>query len=195
MSRIKHTSPFILSCLLSGVAGTTFAQESTQAVDQAHTPLPPYELPVAPPSAVDKNRLLLHDSTLDWCHTNDVTRTIQWTHCTSHRRNGTFNLVRSTTKNIRNWADKTAHKLDNWFGEPSPEQPASATLRVLIDSSWDKHNEYEVKPRIRGKIKLPTLENKLSVVFGDDSLDNELQNNVAITNENPANAADKTLRQ
>ncbi len=59
-------------------------------------------------------------------------------------------------------------------------------LRVLVDSSWDKHNEYEVKPRIRGKIKLPTLENKLSVVFGDDSLDNELQNNVAITNENPA---------
>ncbi len=71
-------------------------------------------------------------------------------------------------KNIRNWADKTAHKLDNWFGEPSPEQPASATLRVLVDSSWDKHNEYEVKPRIRGKIKLPTLEIKLSVVFGDD---------------------------
>ena len=55
MSRITHTSPFILSCLLSGVAGTTFAQESTQAVDQAYTPLPPYELPVAPPSAADKN--------------------------------------------------------------------------------------------------------------------------------------------
>ena len=55
MSRITHTSPFILSCLLSGVAGTAFAQESTQAVDQAYTPLPPYELPVAPPSAADKN--------------------------------------------------------------------------------------------------------------------------------------------
>lgn len=55
MSRIKHTSPFILSCLLSGVAGTAFAQESSQEVDQAYTPLPPYELPVAPPSASDKN--------------------------------------------------------------------------------------------------------------------------------------------
>lgn len=27
--------------------------------------------------------------------------------------------------------------------------------------------------RLRGKIKLPTLERKISLVFGDDSLDNE----------------------
>ena len=94
---------------------------------------------------------------------------------------------------IRSWADDTSHKIDNWFGETDPEKPASATLRVIVDNSWNKYDGYEIKPRIRGKIKLPTLERQLSLVFGDDSLDNELDNNVAITNENPGNSNDKTL--
>ena len=96
-------------------------------------------------------------------------------------------------KSIRHWTQKTANKIDNWFGEPDPNQPASATLRVIIDNSWNKHDGYEIKPRIRGKLKLPTLERKVSLVFGDDSLDNELENNVAITNENPAGQTDKTV--
>ena len=94
---------------------------------------------------------------------------------------------------IRSWADDTSNKIDNWFGETDPEKPASATLRVIVDNSWNQHDGYEIKPRIRGQIKLPTLERKLSLVFGDDSLDNELDNNVAITNENPGNSNDKTL--
>ena len=94
---------------------------------------------------------------------------------------------------IRSWADDTSHKIDNWFGETDPEKPASATLRVIVDNSWNKYDGYEIKPRIRGRIKLPTLERQLSLVFGDDSLDNELDNNVAITNENPGNSNNKTL--
>ncbi|UUS60549.1 hypothetical protein MST17_14610 [Acinetobacter sp. YH16056_T] len=94
-------------------------------------------------------------------------------------------------KKVRNWADRTAVRMDNWFGQSEPDKPANATLRVILDNSWNKHDEYEIKPRIRGKIKLPTLEKKLSVVFGDDSLDNELENNAAITNENPAGHSDK----
>ncbi len=94
---------------------------------------------------------------------------------------------------IRNWADRTAVRIDNWFGETNPEKPATASLRVLVDNSWNEYDGYEVKPRIRGRIKLPTLEKKLSLVFGDDSLDNELNTNVAITNENPVNSPDKKL--
>lgn len=88
-------------------------------------------------------------------------------------------------KQIRNWADDTSQDIDGWFGDRNTDTPASATLRVLIDNRWNKHDEYDIKPRIRGKISLPNLERKLSLVFGDDSLDNELANNVAITNENP----------
>lgn len=94
---------------------------------------------------------------------------------------------------IRHWADHTSTKIDAWFGETNPKDPASATLRVILDNEWDEHNGYEIKPRIRGKIKLPTLENKMSVVFGDDSLDDEIQDNVAINNTHPANAEDKKL--
>ncbi|AXY61368.1 hypothetical protein CDG61_15945 [Acinetobacter sp. WCHAc010052] len=94
---------------------------------------------------------------------------------------------------IRNWADRTAVRIDNWFGETDPKKPATASLRVLVDNSWNEYDGYEIKPRIRGRIKLPTLEKKLSLVFGDDSLDNELNTNVAITNENPVNSPDKKL--
>ena len=68
-------------------------------------------------------------------------------------------------KGIREWADRTAHKIDNWFGKTDPDQPANATLRIILDNSWDKYETYEIKPRIRGKIKLPTLEQKLSLVL------------------------------
>lgn len=85
---------------------------------------------------------------------------------------------------IQHWVDQRAYQIDDWFGQPDPNQPASATLRVLLDQRWNEHDGYEIEPRLRGKIILPTLEKKLSVVFGDDSLDNELRNNIAITNEN-----------
>ncbi len=94
---------------------------------------------------------------------------------------------------IRHWADDTAHKIDGWFGESDPNKPGTATLRVILDNRWNKYDDYEIKPRIRGKIKLPTLERQLSLVFGDDSLDNELSNNVAITNENRSKETDKVI--
>ena len=84
-------------------------------------------------------------------------------------------------KSVRNWVDRTANKMDSWFGETDLTKPATASLRVLLDNRWNKHDNYDFSPRIRGKIKLPTLENRLSVVFGDDSLDDEIENNIAIT--------------
>lgn len=102
------------------------------------------------------------------------------------------------------WIDKNQYKfkqklqnyaqqIDAWFGEPDYHDLASANLRIIFDNRWDKYNEYSIKPRIRGRIKLPTLENRLSVVFGDDSLDNEIRGNVAISNENPHGDSGKTL--
>ena len=96
-------------------------------------------------------------------------------------------------KSIRNWADRTAERIDGWFGENHEDEKAKATLRVIFDNNWNKYDQYEVKPRIRGKIDLPTLERKFSVVFGDDSLDNEIENNIAITNENPSGDPNKQV--
>lgn len=92
---------------------------------------------------------------------------------------------------IHHWVDRSAMKIDSWFGHPDPKRPADASLRLMIDQSYNQHDQYEFKPRIRGKIKLPTLENKLSVVFGDESLDNEFDHNLAIINQNPDYAANK----
>jgi hypothetical protein len=61
-------------------------------------------------------------------------------------------------RDIRNWADKTSVKIDDWFGDVDPEKPANATIRFMLDNYWNEYDQYEVKPRIRGKIKLPTLE-------------------------------------
>ena len=87
---------------------------------------------------------------------------------------------------VSTWLDDQSQKLDGWFGTPDPNRPATASLRIILDNSWDKHNDYEIRPRIRGKLQLPTLERKFSLVFGDDSLDDELETNIAILNENPA---------
>lgn len=106
----------------------------------------------------------------------------------------------------KTWADKRhehfrqslqrqAHRMDDWFGEPDPDKPARASIRVMADTTWNKYDDIEVKPRIRGKIKLPTLEKRFSLVFGDDSLDDELRGNVAITNPNAAAEPKKTLDQ
>lgn len=70
--------------------------------------------------------------------------------------------------------NRFAQKMDGWFGTPDPNRPASAALRIMLDTEWNKYDEFSVKPRIRGRLKLPVLENKVSVVFGDDSLDNQL---------------------
>ena len=91
-----------------------------------------------------------------------------------------------------NSLQKRAHTIDSWFGEPNPDQPATASLRIMLDTYWNEYDDFEIKPRIRGRIKLPTLENKISIVFGDDSLDNEIRGNVAITNENPEGDPNKT---
>ena len=88
-------------------------------------------------------------------------------------------------RTIREWTDRTSVKIDDWFGEIDPEKPASATIRFMLDNYWNEYDNYEVKPRIRGKIKLPTLEKRLSLVFGDDRLDDEFDNNIANINNQP----------
>ena len=66
-----------------------------------------------------------------------------------------------------------SNTIDSWLGTPDPARPASAGLRIMLDNEWNRYDKFSVKPRIRGKIRLPTLKKHLSLVFGDDELDNE----------------------
>lgn len=72
---------------------------------------------------------------------------------------------------LHNWSND----LNDWLGETDPSRPASASLRIMLDNEWNRYDKYSFKPRVRGKIKLPVLKKKLSLVFGDDSVDNEVQ--------------------
>lgn len=78
----------------------------------------------------------------------------------------------------KDYLNKAAHKMDGWFGTTDPSDPARASLRVMVDTHWNEYDGTTVKPRVRGKLKLPTLENRLSLVFGDEDLDIEGQGGV-----------------
>ena len=45
--------------------------------------------------------------------------------------------------------------MDEWMGEPDPNQLATAGLRIMLDSQEDHYDHFSIKPRIRGKIRLP----------------------------------------
>jgi hypothetical protein len=94
---------------------------------------------------------------------------------------------------LQNKLQDYAQYLDGWFGESDPNDPASANLRMILDNEWNKYDDFSVQPRIRGKVKLPTLKNRFSIVFGDDTLDNEIRNHVAMSNENPRGQTDRTF--
>lgn len=94
------------------------------------------------------------------------------------------NEQRTMTSQESNWVDEQhqevkntlfdwANVIDSWIGTPDPDNPASAGLRIMLDSEWNRYDKFSVKPRIRGKIRLPALKKHLSVVFGDEDLDNE----------------------
>nr|WP_315043330.1 hypothetical protein [uncultured Moraxella sp.] len=67
--------------------------------------------------------------------------------------------------------DKIAQTMDDWFGTTDPNKPANASLRLISDTSWNETDGTTSKIRVRGKVKLPTLERRLSIVFGDERLD------------------------
>lgn len=201
MSRLKILSSFISTLIF---AGTAFSSAQSFAEDQY--PYPP--LPVLPdqtePSYTDHPRpgLPIEQRGPEWL--DYIPRWIDKTP-TLLPEQSDQPIVPPTAitedsswtdrkqRQIRNWADHTSVKIDRWFGDTDPNKSADATLRVLVDNHWNKYDHYEVKPRIRGKIKLPALEKRLSLVFGDESLDNEIRNNVAISDDGSGNTSRKTL--
>ncbi len=178
--RITFTQPFVLMVALG--MGQTSSWANTTDIQETAPTSAPYTIEQAPdqegslfytiPRWIDSTPTVLPEQSDEQIVPSTVvTENQTW--------------IDRKQKQIRNWADDTSQDIDGWFGDRNTDDPASATLRVLIDNRWNKYDEYDVKPRIRGKIRLPNLEKRLSLVFGDDSLDNELPNNVAITNENP----------
>lgn len=111
-----------------------------------------------------------------------------WCFAESSQTINSTNLQNDSTKkqrwfdrrhqDVQDWLDKSSNHIDNWFGDIDRSRPATANLRLIIDQQWNEYDGYEIHPRVRGKIRLPTLEKRLSIMFGDDDLDRELQGQV-----------------
>lgn len=96
------------------------------------------------------------------------------THSTAHNNWGWIDEER---RGVQNNLHRWANAINGWFGEPDPQQPATANLRVIMDTRWEDDpkagNHVTVEPRVRGRLRLPVLERRLSLIIGDEALDNE----------------------
>lgn len=75
--------------------------------------------------------------------------------------------------NVKGTLHSWSNTIDDWVGTPDPNKPATANLRIMLDNEWNRYDGYSIKPRVRAKIKLPALKRHLSVVMGDEDLDNQ----------------------
>ncbi len=86
------------------------------------------------------------------------------------------NWVDDTHNVVSDNLDDTAKKVNNWFGEEKKHDPAKASLRLILDNNWNKYDGYSIKPRVRGRVKLPALQDRFHLVFGDETVENEFEN-------------------
>lgn len=90
----------------------------------------------------------------------------------------------------KTWIHQTIQEMDGWFGK-HPKKSATATLRVMVDVYDDKYNGTRIKPKIRGKLRLPALEHRLSMVIGDDRLDDYDNTGWHVATNKPPNSPDE----
>lgn len=60
--------------------------------------------------------------------------------------------------------------MDDFFGEPNYDlEQAESQLRIQWRNSWDEQDNYNTKVRLRGKLQLPKLSQRLNLIFsGED---------------------------
>lgn len=66
-------------------------------------------------------------------------------------------------------ADNIAAWMDNFFGVARAEEEAPySTLRLRLEQEWDEIDGWESGVKLRGKVHLPRLNKRLSLLFSDD---------------------------
>jgi hypothetical protein len=75
---------------------------------------------------------------------------------------------------IGNKADDLAIYLDRFFGAPLEDlESADSTVRFVTRFQWDEDRGDDIKFRLRGKVDLPRVNERLSLVFNADDADDE----------------------
>lgn len=70
-------------------------------------------------------------------------------------------------------ADSLTVWMDSFFGEPREDEEAPySNLRLRLEQGWDEVEGADTGVRLRGKVHLPALNHRLSLLFNDDDGDN-----------------------
>jgi hypothetical protein len=68
--------------------------------------------------------------------------------------------------------DALANWLDLFFGSPRADiEAASSSLRLITELDWSEGNSHSENVRLRGKVRLPRINKRLSLVFTDEDGD------------------------
>lgn len=111
--------------------------------------------------------------------------------------NNTTQWIDKQHANVRDKLNHWSNDINYWLGEDDPNDPASASLRVMVDSRWNRYDGFTYKPRVRAKIKLPVLKKHLRLIIGDEDIDNETRNKnrMGKNNENIDHQQNDNFRQ
>lgn len=66
-------------------------------------------------------------------------------------------------------ADSLAYWMNDFFGDVSTEEEAPySTLRLRVEQEWDQENQFDSDIKVRGKVYLPSLNKRLSLLFNEE---------------------------
>lgn len=84
---------------------------------------------------------------------------------------GSFGLgwLDRTQSVASNTANGLADQIDRFFGEPRSDlEAAYSSLRLSVEQRWHEHNNSDSSLNLRGKLYLPRISERLSLLFSED---------------------------
>lgn len=89
-------------------------------------------------------------------------------------------------------ANTLANQVDRFFGEPRSDlEAAYSSLRLTLEHSWHEQRNDDINLRLRGKLYLPRINERLSLLFSEDEGEGEdyyEQNNLDSSNQESVRA-------
>jgi hypothetical protein len=94
---------------------------------------------------------------------------------------GDRSWVDTSYEYVTNRADTLSQQFDSFFGEADAErESADSVLRLQSEYEWNEQEQSDARIRLRGKVDLPQLNRRLSLVFGEE---NDYRNDVLPSTE------------
>lgn len=98
--------------------------------------------------------------------------------------NDSQDALDNSHKYIVRHADNIAEWLDGFFGDTRTEQEAPySTVRLRLEGDWDENDDFETDVKLRGKVHLPKLSKRLSLIFSDNGDDQNRESDLATSKQ------------